>query len=103
SERVAVLFDALADLEPREARARLERECADQPALRDAVAALLEHDKAATRGFLAAQPAVLAEALRDSALQTLTAPESPQALADLPAGSSRLGRYFVLHKLGEGG
>src|SRR5438477_12915822 len=32
-----------------------------------------------------------------------TVPASPTALADAPVGSARLGRYYVLHKLGEGG
>lgn len=112
--RVAALFEALSDLDPAEAQRRLEEECGGDLALRDAVAQVLAHDRAAPPGFLAPRPALLPALLPD-ALRRWTPPEDtpPGAGADdRPTGgpddgplwgSSRLGRYALLHKLAEGG
>ena len=83
-ERVAELFEAFADLPPAEAEQKLAEACAGDDALREAVAQILRSDRAAPVGFLA------------SPLEAV-----PQ---DEPfAGSSRLGRYYVLQKIAEGG
>jgi eukaryotic-like serine/threonine-protein kinase len=100
-ERVAALFEALADLEEGEATRRLAQECAGELAVRRAVEELLAHDRAADGEFLA--PIVERAFDELSVLGRLTveaheAPEGPPVRV-----SSRLGRYFVLSLLGEGG
>ena len=101
SERVVALFEALVDLEEGEAARRLALECAGELTLRRAVEELLAHDRAADGEFLA--PIV------EKAFDELSV-LGPLALAahEAPVGpsvhvSSRLGRYFVLSSLGEGG
>ncbi len=84
-DRVAALFDAVADLDPRAAAERLDEECAGDPALRQAVDRLLAHDRAAVSGFLA----------------PLVAEARPQPPPIAP--STRLGRYLVLREVAEGG
>src|SRR5689334_15788549 len=103
SARVEELFDALVDLDPAEAERRLDAECAGDGPLRAAVEELLRHDRAAPRGFLAPRPELLVEAVREKRSSDPAPPARAEAGSELPAGSSRLGRFYVLHKLGEGG
>jgi serine/threonine-protein kinase len=103
-QRIAELFDALVELEPAAAKQRLDTECADDPALHAAVMKLLMHDRAAERGFLESPAAVLVEALREQEAYQATLPaQSVDEESEAPAISSRLGRYYVLDQLGEGG
>ncbi|APR76723.1 Serine/threonine kinase PKN8 [Minicystis rosea] len=92
--RVEELFDAVIDLDPELAPQRLAELAGGDVVLRDAVARLLAHDRAAA-GFLARPAALLAEALADTLLDTA----GPVA-AETPA---RVGRFYLLRKLGEGG
>jgi serine/threonine-protein kinase len=110
--RVEALFDALADLDVDEARRCLAAECGSDRALFDAVWRLLEHDRARTPSFLARPPTLLGEAMRERADRTATTAldagaETLDTLDSvderLSVGSARLGAFYVLHKLGEGG
>ncbi|HEY8089003.1 MAG TPA: serine/threonine-protein kinase, partial [Polyangiaceae bacterium] len=96
--RVEALFEALADLEQGEAARRLAQECPGDPALRRAVEELLAHDRAAGGEFLAP---ILERAVGELSILGALGREGP----DGPSVqvSSRLGRYFVLSLLGEGG
>jgi serine/threonine-protein kinase len=101
-QRVVALFEALSDCEPAQAERRLADECGGDDALRDAVHQVLLHDRAAPSGFLAPGPALLSAALRD--FDPAETVKTSVGGDDEPlAGSSRLGRYYVLHKLAEGG
>ncbi|MFT3774310.1 MAG: serine/threonine-protein kinase [Minicystis sp.] len=96
--RVAALFDEVVDLDP-EARARILAAAGDE-ALRAAVERLVAHDRAAAPAFLAEPVARVADALADGA----PASGAPAAtLPALPDATSRIGRFFVLRRLGEGG
>jgi serine/threonine-protein kinase len=98
--RVAALFDDLADRDPDDAARRLAEACGDDRALHDAVARLLAHDRAAA-GFLAGTALEIAATRTDAALC-----ETVPVEAGVGAGaaiSARVGRFYVLHKLGEGG
>jgi serine/threonine-protein kinase len=93
AHRVAELFDALADLPPEDAARRLDEDCAGDAALREAVAKLLAHDRAAGADFLAQPPTLVVEAMRGG-----------EPSASPPLGQpDRLGRFAVERKLGEGG
>lgn len=98
--RIEEIFDIVVDLEPAIAACRLDEECAGDDALRAAVEALLRHDRAATGDFLKPDIAALAEAVRD-ARELASNPEGSDAEA--ARAPARLGRFFVLRKLGEGG
>ncbi|AKI98446.1 serine/threonine-protein kinase [Archangium gephyra] len=93
ARKVEELFDALADLPPEDAARRLDADCAGDVALREAVARLLEHDRAAGAGFLAHPPTLVVEAMRAREPTASAPPREPE----------RLGRFAVLRKLGEGG
>lgn len=95
--RIEALFDALVDLDPALAKQRLDTECAEDPALREAVERLLAHDRAAAQSFLAPDADLAAEAMREAG----SSPKPPDI--DFRTGSPRLGRFRVLDKLGEGG
>jgi serine/threonine-protein kinase len=86
--RIEELFDALIDLPTDEAARRLALDCEGDEALRAAVLRLLAHDRAVADTFLAPSDTLLV-----AAAQALHEPEV----------SARLGRFFVLRKLGEGG
>jgi serine/threonine-protein kinase len=101
TERIAALFEALADLEESEAARRLAEECATEPALRSAVEELLAHDRAADGEFLAPIVARALDELSVLGPLALAAHEAPEGTS--VQVSSRLGRYFVLSPLGEGG
>ncbi|MFE8603593.1 serine/threonine-protein kinase [Archangium violaceum] len=93
ARRVEELFDALADLPPEDAARRLDESCVGDAALREAVAKLLAHDRAAGADFLASPPTLVAEAMR-----------AREPSASPPSGlPGRLGRFAVMRKLGEGG
>jgi serine/threonine-protein kinase len=97
--RVASLFDEVVDLDPAERARALEAACAGEPALRSAVERLVKHDRAAGRGFLDEPVARLGDALAGAAEGApLPAPSAPA-----PEASPRLGRFYLLRKLGEGG
>ncbi|WP_375768939.1 serine/threonine protein kinase [Archangium gephyra] len=93
ARRVAELFDALVDLPPEDAARRLDADCAEDAALREAVAKLLAHDRAAGADFLAHPPTLVAEAMRTRGPSTNAPVREP----------GQLGRFAVVRKLGEGG
>lgn len=103
-QRVLAVFEALSDLPPEEAARKLADECGGDDALQDAVKRLLLHDRATVPDRLAGPrgSALLAEAIHDwDPEQTVTGLVT--ADEESLAGSSRLGHYYVLHKLAEGG
>ncbi|MEO5727012.1 MAG: serine/threonine-protein kinase [Byssovorax sp.] len=93
SQRVEEIFDRLADLDPAEAERRLAVACRGDLAIERTVRALLAHDRKAESDFLAPVAAEL--------LGRASGPPSDRAPELLP--SSRLGRYALLDKVGEGG
>src|SRR5262249_52906096 len=90
--RVASIFEAAVDLAPDEAARLLDRECGDDAALRAEVERLVAHDRSAAPGFLKEPPV-------EVFLEALSSPDPEEDHA--PGG--RLGSFFVLRKLGEGG
>jgi serine/threonine protein kinase len=93
TSREEVLFAAALERKsPDERAAFLQRECADDPALRGQVEQLLRHHEAQlARPFLLDQPQLL------SALMPTTPPSTPEG-----AGSF-VGPYKLLQEIGEGG
>jgi serine/threonine protein kinase/tetratricopeptide (TPR) repeat protein len=85
--RIEQLFEQAADLPSDQQRALVDRECGGDPATRDAVLSLLEHDRA--RGGRVA-------AVIDAAAQ-LPALDEPRA------AGTRFGPYRVVGELGRGG
>ncbi len=92
-ERVADLFESLVELDPAEAELRLGRACDGDRMLEAAVRTLLAHDRQVGLDFLA--PVAAAALAHGRAADAKSVPSL--------SVSSRLGRYHVLHKLGEGG
>ena len=90
--RVAALFDEVADLEPAQAARVLAEACAGMPTVRARVEQLLAHDRAPTRGPLVAPGEVVLAALRERSNGPVE-PERP----------TRIGRFRVLERIGEGG
>jgi serine/threonine-protein kinase len=95
---VEAIFEAVIDLDPADAARRLDEECAGDEALRAAVERLVAADRAAGPGFLAPPGPALAEALGGAELDA-TVPAAHRG----PEQSARIGRFFVLRVLGEGG
>ncbi|HNN94498.1 MAG TPA: serine/threonine-protein kinase, partial [Pseudomonadota bacterium] len=90
--RLRELFDELVDLPAEEADRRLARDFSAEPALRQALARLLAADRGAE------QTGPLAPHVLDPSSPTLAA-ASPSE----PALPTRLGRFHVVRRLGEGG
>ena len=104
--RVAALFDALADLDPSEAARRLAIEAGSNAALRDAVSVLLANDRLTDDQRLhprADLGLVLGELPTNVGPRTAVSPSNSTADPGTVSTSARLGRFYVLHKLGEGG
>jgi eukaryotic-like serine/threonine-protein kinase len=94
--RIRELFDDIVEHDPAERLARLEAACAGDLELFREVRSLLDHDDRAAQDPRAGQDpiqGILAEAARDAvAARDGTRPVPPA-----------IGRYRILHKLGEGG
>jgi predicted Ser/Thr protein kinase len=95
--RVEALFDVVSDLPRDEAIRLLDAECKDAPELRSAVSRLLEHDRRAPIGFLEPNADLAADALASAGGTQPSRPLEP-GIRD----SERVGRFLVLHRLGQG-
>ena len=93
-QRIEALFEAALELTPAERHAFLERECADDPALRARVGRLL-----AAHGS--------SEVFFDDCRSALKVAESGGEVSELPdlerELGARIGPYKILQKIGEGG
>lgn len=90
--QAADLFDHLRDLPEIELEARLESVCAGRPALRHAVSALLEADRAAAGGSFLGRGAL------EDAARLIT--HEPFVL---PEAGTEIGSYRLVRRVGEGG
>lgn len=105
STREEEVFDAVrAERDPAAREARLQQECADDAALRERIEALLALELEAERFFTEERRAVtLAQAtLPGRGTLTPSGPPAAPSPGDEPAGT-RIGRYKLVRKLGEGG
>ncbi|MFT3829284.1 MAG: serine/threonine-protein kinase [Opitutaceae bacterium] len=98
--RDEALFTAARDLEPARRRAFLERECADDPETVARIERLLEAESAAEHFFTESSAALSQTILPETA--ELRAIAETGTRGEEPVGT-RIGRYRLLRKIGEGG
>ncbi|RMD66390.1 MAG: serine/threonine protein kinase, partial [Planctomycetota bacterium] len=98
-QRITEIFLQACELPEEERSGFLDEACAGDQALREAVEALLEHDKAVHTSMEQAEDAARSSAAAHGA----TSPFDPEAILRPTPDPERIGPYRILEKLGSGG